>query len=151
MPGTSGYRMQYTAKSQRLERRRRAQETPEFKKQYRKRAGVEGLMSALKRGYGFGRLRVRGMAAVRMELYLKAAGYNLKQAAKWAKSQAHPPTDETDTVWNRPFSALRRFLRPIGARPSRLRTRTNIPRGASQEFKTRPVIRLHLHEMLLAG
>ena len=77
------YRLKYSYRSQRLDRRRRDQQTPQFKTRYRKRAGVEGLMSALKRGYGFGRLRVRGMAAVSMELYLKAAGYNLKQAAKW--------------------------------------------------------------------
>ena len=84
-PYQGDYRLKYSERSQRLDRRRRDQETPEFKTRYRKRAGVEGLMSALKRGYGFGRLRVRGMTAVSMELYLKAAGYNLKQAAKWMR------------------------------------------------------------------
>ena len=87
-PYRDDYRLKYSERSQRLDRRRRDQETPEFQTRYRKRAGVEGLMSALKRGYGFGRLRVRGMTAVRMELYLKAAGYNLKQAAKWMRGQA---------------------------------------------------------------
>ncbi len=78
-------RLKYSNKSLRLDRRRREQELPPFKQCYRKRAGVEGLMSALKRARGFGRLRVRGRPAVHMNLYLKAAGHNLSQAARWAR------------------------------------------------------------------
>ena len=107
------HRMKYSEKTQRLDRRRRAQERPEFKERYRKRAGVEGVMSALKRGYGFGRLRVRGMRAVSMELYLKAAGYNLKQAAKWRCGQGRRGIPEAVAgkmrrIWHR-WSCSRRI------------------------------------------
>ena len=76
------YRLKYSPKTLRLEQRRRQEDTPAFKDRYRKRAGVEGLMSALKRRHGFGRLRVRGSPAVAMALYLKTAGHNLLQAAR---------------------------------------------------------------------
>ena len=76
------YRLKYSKKTLRIETRRRRQETPAFKQRYRKRAGIEGTNSAVKRGQGFGRLRVRGRPAVDMALYLKAAGHNLLQTAR---------------------------------------------------------------------
>lgn len=87
------YRLKYSNKTLRLETRRREQETPAFKERYRKRAGVEGLMSALKRGRGFGRLRVRGRPAVSMALYLKAAGHNLLQAARCVRERCKDPSN----------------------------------------------------------
>jgi hypothetical protein len=87
------YRLKYSNKTLRLETRRREQETPAFKERYRKRAGVEGLMSALKRGRGFGRLRVRGRPAVSMALYLKAAGHNMLQAARCFRERRKKPSD----------------------------------------------------------
>lgn len=109
-------RLQYSEKKQRLDRRRREQARPEFKERYRKRSGVEGIMSALKRGYGFGRLRVRGMAAVSMELYLKAAGYNLKQAAKRERGYPRRKISEVVAGKMRPTSHRWSDTRPIRAR-----------------------------------
>jgi hypothetical protein len=87
------YRLKYSKKTLRLETRRRDQDSPAFKERYRKRAGVEGLISALKRGRGFGRLRVRGQPAVRMALYLKATGHNLFQAARCVRKQRKDPSN----------------------------------------------------------
>ena len=97
------YRLKYSQKTLRLEGRRREQQTPAFKQTYRKRSGIEGSMSALKRKEGFGRLRVRGQLAVSTELYLKAAGRNLMQAARCirGRSKTHPksPKPPKDIIW----------------------------------------------------
>lgn len=82
------YRFKYSTREQRNEARREHQKTDEFKKTYRKRAGIEGTNSALKRTTGFGRLRVRGSPAVFMAVLLKAAGYNVLQACRSKKARA---------------------------------------------------------------
>jgi hypothetical protein len=74
--------IQYSDKDVRIEERRRYEKTAAFKDVYRYRAGVEGTMSALKRRLGFGRLSVRGKSAVFNAIYLKAAAYNMLQAAR---------------------------------------------------------------------
>lgn len=94
-PYRNHYRFNYSKKRRRLDQRRRAQQTPEFKKRYSIRAGVEGLMSALKRGRGFGHLRVRGRPAVNMVLYLKAAGQNILQAARCIRQRAKEQSNKT--------------------------------------------------------
>jgi IS5 family transposase len=85
-------RIDYCDKTLRLEARRRHEQTREFKDLYRKRAGVEGTMSALKRGLGLGRLSVRGKMAVYAAIYLKAAAYNMKQAARVLRRRAKRPS-----------------------------------------------------------
>ena len=70
----------HTAKSRRLASRRREQDTDAFKDFYRLRAGGESVNSGLKRKTGFGRLRRRGMRAVRMSVFLKVAGWNMFRA-----------------------------------------------------------------------
>jgi len=62
--------------------RRSWEQTPEFKSKYRWRAGIEGSMSHLKSDVGTARLRVRGMAAVRFTVTLKALGLNILRCAK---------------------------------------------------------------------
>ena len=65
------------AKQTRLIRRRRNQETEEFKKKYRKRSGIEATNSGLKRTTGLSRLRVRGKASVFHAMLLKVTGWKL--------------------------------------------------------------------------
>ncbi len=84
--------MDYCDKTLRLETRRRHEQTREFKDLYRKRAGVEGTMSALKRGLRLGRLSVRGKTAVYVAIFLKAAAYNMKQAARALRKRAKSPS-----------------------------------------------------------
>jgi hypothetical protein len=66
---------------QRLETRRQMQQEEAWKKRYAKRSGIEGLNRALDAVTGFKQLRVRGLQAVSMALYLKAAGWNILAAA----------------------------------------------------------------------
>lgn len=141
------YRLKYSKKSLRLDTRRREQERPAFQERYRKRAGVEGLMSALKRGRGFGRLRVRGQRAVGMNLYLKAAGYNLMQAARWVRQQPKALRAEQNEASRRP--ALRFGLKPVLRRISSAINSPRLPPQRRQPFK--PYLTARLCYTLLAG
>ncbi|MCK5915895.1 MAG: transposase, partial [Deltaproteobacteria bacterium] len=71
----------YDAKSLRLARRRKQEQTPEFKERYRYRAGAEATMSDLDRVTAIKHLRVRGMIPVRVAATLKATGLNIRRAA----------------------------------------------------------------------
>jgi hypothetical protein len=72
----------HTPGERRRAERHRAEQDPQWRKRYAKRSGIEGLMSRLKRCTGLGRLRVRGKPAVFNAIYLKLAGWNMRQAAK---------------------------------------------------------------------
>jgi len=67
-----------------LDQRRAEQETPEWKQTYAKRSGVEGVHEALDRKTGLKKLRVRGLKAVAMSVFLKVTGWNVCVAAKVA-------------------------------------------------------------------
>jgi hypothetical protein len=73
------------SKQTRLIRRRRNQETEEFKKKYRKRSGIEATNSGLKRTTGLSRLRVRGKASVFNAMLLKIAGWNIMRSSTNSK------------------------------------------------------------------
>ena len=73
--------LRVNGKDLRLAQRRAAEDTEEFKDEYRKRGGIEATNAMLKRVTGFGRLRVRGRPAVTMSTLLKVAGWNLLRAA----------------------------------------------------------------------
>ena len=70
----------YDTKSLRLSKRRKQEQTKEFKERYRYRAGVEATMSDLDRVTGLKHLRVRGMVPVRIAATLKATGLNIRRA-----------------------------------------------------------------------
>jgi Na+-translocating ferredoxin:NAD+ oxidoreductase RNF subunit RnfB len=61
--------------------RRAAEQTDAFRKAYRKRSGIEGTNSSLKRRMGLGHLRVRGSPAVSSAIMLKLTGWNLLRAS----------------------------------------------------------------------
>lgn len=75
------YRVEFTVKTQRLSARRREQNTEPFRETYRKRAGIEGTNSGIKRTTGMGRVRVRGRPSVFHAIHLKVTGWNLSRAA----------------------------------------------------------------------
>lgn len=85
----TGDRVDYGGKRGRIEARRKKQESEAFRAVYRKRSGIEGTMSALKRRCGLGRLRVRGKTAVFSSIALKTAGYNMLQAVRALKKRKH--------------------------------------------------------------
>ena len=57
----------------RLAQRRAAEDTEEFKDEYRKRGGIEATNAMLKQVTEFGRLQVRGRPAVTMSILPKVA------------------------------------------------------------------------------
>lgn len=73
-------RLQFDLRSIRSDCRRAYQRTDQFKERYRKRSGIEGTNSCLKRKLGLGRLRVRGMKAVSSAILLKLTGWNILRA-----------------------------------------------------------------------
>jgi len=75
----------HTPAQRRGAERRQTEQTPAFKSRYRKRAGIEGTFSRLKRCMRLGRLRVRGKPAVDMAIVLKIAGWNIRCAARSQK------------------------------------------------------------------
>lgn len=78
----NGYaRIQYTHERLRQCRRRQAQDSDEFRDRYRWRAGIEATMSRLKYQVGLASLRVRGMAAVKYAVCLRALGLNIFRCA----------------------------------------------------------------------
>jgi len=74
------FELTHTGKDRRLAERRREQDTDAFRKTYRKRAGIEGTNSGLKRVTGLDKLRVRRSPAVRHAVYLRVAGWNILRA-----------------------------------------------------------------------
>jgi hypothetical protein len=83
------YRLDFTEKERRLAARRAEESTDVFWERYARRAGIEGLFSAMKRTSGFGKLRVRGSPRVGMALYLKAAGWNICRASVSQAGRKH--------------------------------------------------------------
>ena len=75
------YRLEHTAKQRRLAARRREEQTDAFQDRYRRRAGLEGTNSGVKRRTGLGHLRVRGQPRVFTETLLRLAGWNILRAA----------------------------------------------------------------------
>ena len=62
-----------------LQRRRREQQSPEFKHRMHQRNGIEGTLSELVRGHGLRRARYRGFARVELQNHLIAAACNVKR------------------------------------------------------------------------
>jgi hypothetical protein len=71
-----------------LAKRRRYEQTEEFRKRYAERAGIEATNSELKRAHGLGRLRVRGGQRVRLAVYFKALACNVKRMVMYLAEQA---------------------------------------------------------------
>jgi len=81
------FRIKYDAKDLRLAKRRAHFQTPECRREYAQRSGIEGSFSVVKAVTGLGRLRVRGRPAVFMAIYLKLAGLNILRALASTKIQ----------------------------------------------------------------
>lgn len=76
-----------TEKQSRLEARRKAQESPEWREEYNSRAQIEGTIGSVKRKTGLGELRYRGKSSVFAAIYLKMAGWNISRYAASCKIQ----------------------------------------------------------------
>lgn len=71
-----------------LAKRRRYEQTEEFRKRYAERAGIEGTNSELKRAHGLGFLRVRGGKRVRLAVYFKSLACNVKRMVRYLAEKA---------------------------------------------------------------
>jgi len=74
-----------------LQARRREMQTEMFKKEQRRRNGIEGSQSELVRGYGLRQARYRGLCKVRLQNYLIGAACNLRRLVRrlaWEAAQA---------------------------------------------------------------
>ena len=65
----------------RVQARRRLCRTPAYRMRMRRRCGIEGTISELKRGYGIRRCRYRGLAKTDLQMQFAGAACNLR---RWA-------------------------------------------------------------------
>lgn len=80
-----------TEPAQATEWLRHQEASPEFRKRYAVRAGIEATNSELKRAHGMRKLRVRGGARVKLAVSFKALACNVKRALKWWLQPAATP------------------------------------------------------------
>jgi hypothetical protein len=73
--------LQVTAGHMWVQDRRRLCRTPEYRLRMRRRNGIEGTISELKRGYGIRRCRYRSLTKTRLQMHLAATACNLR---RWA-------------------------------------------------------------------
>ncbi len=83
--GKKAFYLRYTAKQVRIALRRAYEKTDEFRERYRWRAGIEGSNALGKQKTGLGKLRVRGMKAVRFAVTFKWLGVNILRASACQK------------------------------------------------------------------
>jgi len=83
-----------TLKEHVLAKRRRYEQTEEFRKRYAERAGIEATNSELKRAHGMGFLRVRGVARVKLAVYFKALACNVKRMVAYLAQEAKKAAKE---------------------------------------------------------
>jgi len=83
------YRLTWHGAERRLQVRRRVERTDAFRERYRRRSGIEGTNSGMKRRTGLGRVRVRGRPSVFHSIYMKVCGWTLLRATASEKVRLH--------------------------------------------------------------
>jgi len=109
--GKKGFYLRYQRKQVRLAMRRAHEKTDEFKEEYRWRAGEEGTNSLAKQKTGLGKLRVRGMKAVRFAVTLKWLGVNILRASAFEMGKNGGNGQKTtESIWSmlRLWACMRR-------------------------------------------
>ena len=104
-PGSKHHYLRCSEKALRLAPRRILEQTPEFHEKYRWRAGIESTFSSMDRLTGIKHLRVRGHAAVRFCVFMKALAVNLLRAVRVSDSLMgpHPLTEDLQMRLRRLF------------------------------------------------
>lgn len=77
-----------------LQARRQEQQTPEFKKRFDARAGIEGTLSEMSRAHGLRQARYRGLAKMHLQNLMIAVATNLKRMARWWAGEEREGTRE---------------------------------------------------------
>ena len=96
-----------TLKDYVLAKRRRYEQTEEFRKRYAERAGIEATNSELKRAHGMGFLRVRGRARVRLAVYFKALACNVKRLVQYLAAQAKTAAKQLQPALEQAVASLK--------------------------------------------
>ena len=104
------YRLELAPELIARDRRFAEQNTAPWRERYRIRSGVEATMSELKRGHGLGRLRVRRLVRVRLQVAFKAIACNLK---RWQRASA--PVRALPVLVSAVLTALGAVTRPATA------------------------------------
>lgn len=112
-----------TEKQQRLQQRREQQDTPQWRDDYKIRAGIEGTNSAIKRKTGLARLRVRGALSVDYAILMKVAGWNILRAACSKNMTGYLPAREIKKLLIEPISTLVELITDLFA-PFRVLSRS---------------------------
>jgi len=116
---TGNFRLEITPELRLRDDMLRKQQTKEWKDDYKIRSGVEATMSELKRGYGIGKLRVRGLARVHFAVVCKVTACNIKRwwrAALAAGCGATPLSTAASSPFATAWHRLRGILRGIRSR-----------------------------------
>ena len=85
-------RVHFCAEYGALKRTREREEISDYKRLYRRRAGIEGTISQLTNQMGMRRTRYRGMAKVYSQHLLTAAGSHLNRATDWLMGKQRAKT-----------------------------------------------------------
>lgn len=75
-----------------VQERRNLCKTPEYQQRMRRRNAVEGTNSELKRGYGIGRARYRGLTKTNIQMQFTAAACNIRRWSARLRWLAHQAT-----------------------------------------------------------
>jgi transposase len=90
LPRTLAVRTEQTFTA--LKRARQRQQTPEFKEEYAKRAGIEGTLSQGVRAFELRRCRYVGEAKTRLQHLLIASALNIVRLFAWSEERPCEPT-----------------------------------------------------------
>ena len=80
------------AQHEALQAARRQQITPEWKKEYNRRAGIEGAISQGTRAFGLRQARYLGQAKTHLQNILTAAAINIIRVIAWLDEIPHAKT-----------------------------------------------------------
>ena len=89
-----------------LQQTRQREKTKEFKEEYSRRAGVEGMISQGVRAFGLRRSRYVGIAKTRLQHFATAAAINLERVSDWLAGIGREKTRR---------SAFARVMQPLTA------------------------------------
>ena len=110
--GKKFFYLRYTKKKLRLAARRAHEKSEEFRKIYAMRAGIEAGNSEAKQTTGLGKLRIRGMIAVRFAVTLKLLGVNIRRATAFKLRKNDPKSPNSKDCYSI-FSILCDFITHI--------------------------------------
>jgi transposase len=75
-----------------LQQARQRQETPQFRLQYAKRAGIEGTIAQSVRTCELRRARYLGLKKLNLQAFLTATALNVLRACQWVAEAKHAAT-----------------------------------------------------------